>query len=56
MEKHPEIVRAQEWFERSLSELLETHGGEYIAVIDDWIVVHGPDLGIVTREVYAKYS
>lgn len=54
--KYLEIEQAQNWFEEHLPELLKTHAGEYIVVIDGEIVVHGLDLGIVAQNAYTAHK
>ncbi len=56
MKENPNFEADHEWFKDNLPALLQTYPGEYIAVIGGQIIVHDPDLGVVTRDAYSNHD
>jgi hypothetical protein len=51
-----ELAHERAAFERGLPELLTTHRGEWVAIVDERPVEFGPDFGSVIRRVRARWG
>ena len=50
------LQKSQNYFQQHLDELLQRFPDEYVAIIEEEVVYHHPDLGALTRHVYSNYT
>lgn len=56
MLKNPDFEEDCEWFRENLAELKERYPEEYVAVLHQEVVAHGPRLEDIVPDVYLRFD